>query len=80
MLEEKAGEIITLDRLFVKAHSHNKGNNRGATVLVHVAKNSKMLEVCRGSLSAKLPMSSTTAMAIFTPVERFNSDPQENRA
>jgi hypothetical protein len=42
MLEE-AGNI-NHDRLFRKVRAHNREDNRGATVLVHLAEKSKLLQ------------------------------------
>lgn len=48
MLEEKDGKTMrTLDPLFTKANYYNKGNNRGATVLIHLRNKSTLLKACR---------------------------------
>eukprot|EP00505_MAST-04D_sp_SCG-Rhode-Island_P003269 Stramenopile-MAST_4_protein_3269 len=44
---ETLGADVNLDGLFAKACPHNVGNNCGSTVLIHLAKWTKLLTACR---------------------------------
>ena len=44
---ETLGAEVNLDGLFAKACPHNVGNNCGSTVLIHLAKWTKLLTACR---------------------------------